>query len=92
MDDVRLWSPVRFWSYSAIFLSLYGLASVLGLGEHTSVLAGVNDGGYAAHFGGLVYIILYIASWCLVPVLLLSGMISWTVGRYFFARDSAGAE
>ena len=92
MSDVRLWSPLRFWSYSAIFLTLYGVATLVGLGEQTSVLAGTNDGSYADHFGGLVYLLLYIATWCVVPVLLISGLICWAAGRYFLERSATGVE
>ncbi len=73
MRDPRLWSHGRFWSYTLVLTTIFLLARLAGLEEHTSVLAGTHGGGYASHYWGALYIILHAIFVCLVPIAAIAG-------------------
>ena len=81
MNDPRLWSNRRFFAYALVLSALYALARLAGLEAHTSVLAGVNAGGYAAQYFGLVHLLLYVAFVLVVPVLVIAGGLLELGGR-----------
>ena len=81
MNDPRLWSHGRFFSYALVLSALFFLAPIAGLQSHTYVLAGTHSGGYLAQYFGLVYLLLYVIFTCIVPVMVIPGCLLWLGGR-----------
>ena len=89
MRDPRLWSCGRFFSYSLVLVTLFLLAHLAGFQVHTSVLAGTHSGSSMEQYFGLVYLILYIISVCIVPIMVIAGSLLWLGGRLVHFRDQS---
>ena len=67
----------RLWSYALFLFILFCIASLFGFQAHVSVIAGVHSGHFIDQSCGLIYLILYVCTLSLVPILILSGVILW---------------
>jgi hypothetical protein len=74
-----------------VLTTIFLLARLAGLEEHTSVLAGTHGGGYAAHYWGALYLILHAVFVCLVPIVAIAGSLLALGGRWTRAEDGAEA-
>ena len=81
MNDPRLWSYGRFFSYALVLSGLFFIAHMAGLQAHTSVLAGTHSGSFVAQYFGLVYLILYVTFVCIVPIMVIAGSLLCLGGR-----------
>ncbi len=75
MREPRLWSYRRFFSYALLLSVLFALAHLAGLKDHTAVLAGTHSGGVVPQYFGVAYLIVYVMFVCLVPVLVIAGLL-----------------
>ena len=68
---------IRLWRYAFFLLVPFLLVHLCGFQEHVAVLSGVHSGDQWDHMWGGLYILLYLSTLSLVPILGFAGGLLW---------------